>query len=430
MLNLRVLATATALCCTLAIFGFNSLGYFAPNDYWSVYGTNAVAIQQFAGLFDVSVEPMPLPDFIFWLRMILALAWVFYVGLLAISAIYPAKIGREIIVIAFALTFTVSLLIPPWLSSDIYSYIIYGRMFALHGLNPYIALPSQLGENAAEPFLGLIHWDLTSRYGPMWTMISGCLAVIAGKTSVVTQILVMKLIAAVSQCALAVGVARLSALVAPRWQQAAFVLIAFSPLFITEGPGNSHNDTLMLAFVVWGCVFWQQRRFKAACLMLGVAGSIKFIPFGLAFWFIGRQLYMNSLTKSYLALLTLIAIAPFLLLEIYFFPDVASLFAGLQFAYSGTPAPSSLPDTRMLLPFLLVAFALSFAVISGRLMHWTFAWTFLTFLAIAMIGPAWPWYLMWPGIFIFAGYSRVVTYAIFPYISACFFLMYFYSVTL
>ena len=59
---------------------------------------------------------------------------------------------------------------PPLFSHDLYSYALYGRMWALHHLNPYVQAPS-VATN--DPFRPVASNGLRSVYGPLFTVISG-----------------------------------------------------------------------------------------------------------------------------------------------------------------------------------------------------------------------------------------------------------------
>jgi len=55
------------------------------------------------------------------------------------------------------------------LSSDVYSYVIYGRVFAIYGGDPYSVLPHY----QADPYEPLSYWKTDpSFYGPLWTLLS------------------------------------------------------------------------------------------------------------------------------------------------------------------------------------------------------------------------------------------------------------------
>src|SRR5579859_990882 len=61
-------------------------------------------------------------------------------------------------------------LLPSLPSDDVFSYILYGRISALHHANPLIATPSDFPR---DPFLSLVYWQTTrSVYGPVWLGLS------------------------------------------------------------------------------------------------------------------------------------------------------------------------------------------------------------------------------------------------------------------
>src|SRR5205814_55495 len=62
---------------------------------------------------------------------------------------------------------------PPLPLTDVFNYELYGRMAALHGLNPYRALPVAA---ANDPAFALANWHhLSSPYGPLFTLLSEAL---------------------------------------------------------------------------------------------------------------------------------------------------------------------------------------------------------------------------------------------------------------
>lgn len=74
---------------------------------------------------------------------------------------------------ASALAQAVLVLGPPLPLTDVFNYELYGRMVALHGLNPYRALPVAA---ANDPAYTLANWHhLSSPYGPLFTLLSQAL---------------------------------------------------------------------------------------------------------------------------------------------------------------------------------------------------------------------------------------------------------------
>lgn len=133
---------------------------------------------------------------------------------------------------------------PPLFSHDIYSYVDYARLGALHGLDPYVHPP------AAEPldpaYSGVTWIDATSAYGPLFTLATYALASLPVWAAVVA----LKLAAAASVLAIAILVARIapSRGVSPL---GAAAFVALNPVVLLQVVGGGHNDAIaMLAATV------------------------------------------------------------------------------------------------------------------------------------------------------------------------------------
>lgn len=126
---------------------------------------------------------------------------------------------------------------PPLFSHDIYSYVDYARLGALHGLDPYVHPP------AAEPFdpaYASVTWiDATSAYGPLFTLATYPLAWLPVWAAVVA----LKLAAAASVLAIAVLTARIAPArgVSPL---GAAAFVALNPVVLLQVVGGGHNDAI------------------------------------------------------------------------------------------------------------------------------------------------------------------------------------------
>lgn len=138
---------------------------------------------------------------------------------------------------AFALT-------PPLFSHDIYSYVDYARLGALHGLDPYVHPPAAF---PSDPAYADVTWiDATSAYGPLFTLATYPLAWLPVAAAVVA----LKAIVAISVLAIAALVARLAPArgVSPL---AAAAFVALNPVVLLQVVGGGHNDAIaMLAATV------------------------------------------------------------------------------------------------------------------------------------------------------------------------------------
>ncbi|HWF32079.1 MAG TPA: hypothetical protein VG188_05935 [Solirubrobacteraceae bacterium] len=159
---------------------------------------------------------------------------------------YVPRLRSRWAIAAVIAVHAIFLLAPPLALTDIFNYVNYGRMEAVHSLNPYTTIP--ILEPHSDPSYDLSNWhQLLSPYGPLFTIftfvvvplgvaasfwvLKGCLAL----ASLATIWLVWK-------CARLLG----------RDPVKAIVLVGLNPIVLVWGLGGDHNDFLMVFLVVLG----------------------------------------------------------------------------------------------------------------------------------------------------------------------------------
>src|SRR5205085_7557281 len=78
-------------------------------------------------------------------------------------------------------------------STDVFSYVMYGRIAAVYGQNPYVLPPGAFGD---DPFLAWVFpfWrDQVTVYGGAWTDFSWLLARLTGEAGNFDQVIVYRL---------------------------------------------------------------------------------------------------------------------------------------------------------------------------------------------------------------------------------------------
>lgn len=131
------------------------------------------------------------------------------------------------------------LLGPPLISQDVFGYIGFARLGALHGLDPYTHVAAQASGDEVFAFLG---WPYQhSPYGPLFTLIGYAfvpLGVAGGMWAfkALTVLASLAAVALVARAAAGLGQSR-------RWA-AAFV--GLNPVLLVLAVGGAHNDTLIL----------------------------------------------------------------------------------------------------------------------------------------------------------------------------------------
>jgi alpha-1,6-mannosyltransferase len=358
----------------------------------------------------------------------LAAAW----GLLIVR-----KGGEPPYALAFALgttaLFALTLaLLPSLPSDDLFSYILYGRITAVHHANPLVVLPSDFPN---DPFLQMVYWrDVRSVYGPVWLALSSGLALVAealgGSLAFYTAL--FKLLGVTAHLLNAWLVWLILGRLAPKARLLGTLFYAWSPLCLLEFGASAHNDALMLTFLLLGvyCLTRGTTGWDAtAVVAFGLSIATKYVSLALiplycalviwtargrgASWreTLGAVAWRGAL----LAGTILLALAPYwagpqTINALLFSPPaqqldnslLESLSWPLRWLAEGVglthAAAKSLVETGLKVAALLAFLALYLwefrraRTLSGMLAGW--GWVLLWYALVAS-GWFWPWYVTW-----------------------------------
>jgi alpha-1,6-mannosyltransferase len=179
---------------------------------------------------------------------------------------------RTVIAVAIGLH-VVALVIPLFVSRDVYSYAYYGRMISEYGVNPYIHTP---GEFLRDPFYLVVSnfWiDSPSVYGPAFTALS------AGITSMfdepVRVILAFKLVSAAASVATMLVVVAAARRVRPERAAFAAMLVGWNPVIVFHNVAGGHNDALVGLAVAAGALLVLRGRDLWATAALALGALVK-----------------------------------------------------------------------------------------------------------------------------------------------------------
>jgi len=198
-------------------------------------------------------------------------AFVAYIGAVALLGRgRSARVGA-VLVVAAAVQL-LPLAGPVLLSTDVYTYWDYGRLAAVHDVNPYSEPPSAVPGDPAYPLMGDRWRDTTTVYGPGFTLLSQGHAAIAGDSPALADRLYRALAAA--------AVLLLAALAARLGRRAAFsaAFVGWNPLLAFHFAGGGHNDALMMALVLGALALAASGRRQLAGAAWACAIAVKWVP--------------------------------------------------------------------------------------------------------------------------------------------------------
>jgi hypothetical protein len=202
------------------------------------------------------------------------LTWLYSVLLVAMTLAYMAALLaaralslRTIAVTVIALNL-IMLLGPPLQLTDVFNYIGYARLGALHQLSPYSHV---MNAESWDPVFRFTTWhNLASPYGPLFTALSYPLAWLP----LPVAYWIMKVAMVAASLAFIWLVWRCAVLLAldPR---PVILFVAASPLYVFFALGGFHNDFLMLLPSTGAIALVLMRRDRAAGAAIALAVAIK-----------------------------------------------------------------------------------------------------------------------------------------------------------
>jgi hypothetical protein len=158
---------------------------------------------------------------------------------------------------------------PPFQLTDVFNYLGYARLGAVHHLNPYT---HGINWESHDPVFRFSSWhNLKSPYGPLFTAISYPVALLPIPVAYwIVKLLAVGLslvfIALVWKCARLLG----------RDPRFAVAFVALNPVYVMYAVGGFHNDFFMLVPSTAAIALLLARRDRAAGAALMVAVAVKF----------------------------------------------------------------------------------------------------------------------------------------------------------
>lgn len=378
-----------AVTATTALFASSGPSILVPRSTVSFPGWMAGPLH---GLFGHLPETRP-PLEIFSSVALIAMFCAYGMALAFIRTVSMRALWVVIGVLAVLV-----LLTPPLQLTDVFDYLGYARLGALHGLNPYTHV---LGDMGRDPVNVFSTWhNLHSPYGELWTVLSYPLGWLplgfaTWTLKVATIAAGIALVWLVAVCARRLGRD-------PRFPVA---FLALNPVFTAYALGGFHNDVFMLVASTAAIALFLERHDRAAGALVIVAVAIKFmalliLPFMvLVAWRAGRR--WRVLQGAVLAAVPLVALS--LLLFGPTLPNVATQtkiltpfsipnLLGLAFGVGG--------GTHAVLRDLTVAVALVTIYQLVRYMRdptrdWLAGAGWATLVLIAAASWLVPWYVIW-----------------------------------
>lgn len=294
---------------------------FQARDMWAVPsvlapGRNLIADIAYALLPDIWLNATWASDIAVWVRIaylaLLLFAFAAYVWTArrAYNGWFhtPGSSRKALWIIMLVAAVALLLLLSgrTMLSTDVYSYVWYGRIAALEGGNPFVNPPMSYAGVDTTGWMAMEAWQgqLPSVYGSVWIWFAAGVSYIAqafADKDLAANVLGHRLLSDAAHIVNIWLIWRVAAVFAGRTikdgndpeeasrkrtalQVGAAVTYAWNPLMLIEFGLSAHNDSLMIAFLLISVWLLLEGRWRWAALALAAASLIKmlaliFLPF-------------------------------------------------------------------------------------------------------------------------------------------------------
>jgi alpha-1,6-mannosyltransferase len=336
-------------------------------------------------------SPLQRPD-------LAALMLLMAVGYAAL--VWANGLSRRVVVGAVVGLHVIVLLAPPILSADVFSYLAYARLGAVHGINPYVNGPAAFPSDPIYANVAPVWRHMPSAYGPLYTLISYT----AAWLPLAAGVWWLKILSVGASLA-TVALGTLGAKRRGHDPLRAGLVLGANPVLLLFAAGSAANDTLMLALMTGGVLLALDHRDALGGAVTTAGAAIKATAgFVLPFMLVGRRRPWQTLggVAAAIVLIAIPALAAFEGRAAGFVP-VILLQQGLVSKNSFVTAVAGLFDVTHISAAARLALR---GVMAGGLIYllvrvwrgadwvagagWAFILTALT--TTWLLG----WYLVWP----------------------------------
>lgn len=342
----------------------------------------------------IASQPLPVPSqteaVAIGLVLFAILAFVAYGTTVYLSWKQKGKPAALVVVVLLALVFFfVSVLSLPNVNTDIYLYVLHGRVAAVHGSNPYYVVADEFPDDPLYPYASRNYTNRPGDKLPAWMIINVVLARLAGDDPVNSLLFYRTTFFLFNAANLGLIAAILRRL-QPEYLLAGLVLYGWNPIVVLYG--QSKIDTVMTFYLLLAAWFLVVDRERWSIVFLGLSALVKLITLPLAAVYLLRQIRLRQWRQLAVELVLLVATAVLLSLLFWQGPGLIANIVGLL-----RVAGSATADTgQWVLQLLFILVVLWTGITQdGRLPRLLWGWSVvLLYFSLFLIPLGNSWYLI------------------------------------
>lgn len=284
-----------ALGLAAPIVGFS---FVLPQTASRLARPAATLIERFPPWAAIADLPWPIPSGTLALAgtvvALVVFAFVAYGAAVFVAWRLPAtrRLMASVVVVAIVLDGIVALALPTY-DTDIFNYIVAGRVAAVHGANPHTVPPDAFPRDPVYPYAGRTYTSIAGDNKlPAWTALNTLLAALGSRLDVVGQLFLYRAAFLAANVLTLVLIGFVAGRLAPGLTVAALVLYGWNPIVVLYG--QSKVDTLMACLAI------------AAAAVLVRVGRVDRPRAGMAVGLLGLSALVKIITLPTLALTVLV----------------------------------------------------------------------------------------------------------------------------
>lgn len=296
-----------------------------------------------------------------------------------------------VVLLSSAFFFLTAVLALPNVNTDIYNYILRGRVAAVHNFNPYYIAADEFPDDPVYPYAS---HKFTKKGGgklPAWMPINILLAKIAGDR-VITNLLLYRFAFFLFNFANIVLIAIVLQKLNPRFLLSGMIFYAWNPIVVIYG--QSKTDTVMAFYLTLAIVLFVVNWRKLSIVSMGLSVFVKVMTLPLvAIYWLGELRLRRW--RSLMVTSLLLGLTAFII-YIPFSEDVTLIFKHLRLMKHGGSASPNMIRLWLTLAFVPVVFWMGL-IQNGEprrlILSWAIALLYFSFFLTKFSKS---WYMMTP----------------------------------
>lgn len=211
----------------------------------------------------------PLSTAIF-ISLIISL-FAFYILFLWLShknLVSKKQIWFVIIFVCLILTFSYNAF-----SYDLFNYVFDAKIVTFYGQNPY---EYKALDYPGDPMLSFMHWThRTLPYGPTWLFLTVPLSYL-GLQYLLPTLILFKILMSMAFLGTVYFIGKILNIILPKNNLFGLILFALNPLVLIESLVSSHNDIVMVFFIISSFYFLITKKYFKSILLFMLSIGVKY----------------------------------------------------------------------------------------------------------------------------------------------------------